>query len=279
MVFTNFQILTIFTSFFLAFVIGLFWQGRDKLVDKDEKNREDLHVLMSVFFWSGILAFALKLVTDLFLNLNFWFVSSEWFFYLSLFFEEFVKATALIIWLELAKKQFNEVSDWVIYWVFAALGFIFFENILYVLTITNSPGVEYMTLFFQRNVFSFSAHLVIIIFSTFYAISYLKSPKMASGHRPKPWHLIEHLKLMWDENILIWIMYLLLSPIILLINLVRKTSAKFSIVLYWSFWLSVLVHILYDKLLESGWVYWFIALAGAAFIAFVLYKRFDKLDI
>jgi len=278
MSFTNFQILTIFTSFFLAFWIGLFWQGRDRSVDQDD-NREDFNVLMSVFFWSWILAFCLKLITDLFLNFNFWFVDSQWYFYLSLFFEELVKAIALIIWLELAKKQFNEVSDWVIYWVFAALGFIFFENILYVLTVTDTAWADFISLFVQRNVFSFSAHLVIIIFSTFYAISYLKSPKMKGKHRPKPWHLLEHIGLMWDWNMFIWLLYLLLSPVILLINLVRKTKAEFSIVLYWSFWVSVLVHILYDHLLELSWIYWFIALAWAGWAAFVLYRRFDRLDL
>ena len=268
------------TSFFLAFIIALFWQARDRSIDKSEKNQEQMHVLMSVFFWAAFLGFFLKLIFDLLYNLDYSFINSDLFYYFTIFLEELVKAIAIIIWLEMANKRFNEVSDWVIYWVFAALWFIFFENIFYVLSLeTSAFKLSYFVLFFQKNVYWFSSHLIIVLFSTFYAISYLKSPTLAKWNRPKPWHVLSHIKLLWEGNLLIWFLYFILSPIIFIINIVRKTQARLSITLFWSFWFWVFIHIVYNLFLEFWGIYSLFVLVLASFLAFVLYRRFEKLDL
>ena len=281
--FSNFQIITIFFSFFIAFALAIFWHLREESSANNENEKEHFPVLMSVFFWSAFLAFALWLKINFLKNLDLSFMNQVdgWFFYFSLFLEEAVKAAAIIIWLEIAGKKFNEVSDGAIYWVFACLWFVFFENILYVLTFSDTFDKDYFTFMFERALIWFSSHLTIVFFSVFYAISYLKSPRLKNWNRPKPWHLILHIEAMWNWSYFLWFLYLLISPIILIINLIRKTKEKMGVVLYWSFFISVFAHILYDILIWLGDQYKFlafIALAAVWFKAVVLYLRFDRLD-
>lgn len=279
MFFSNFQIATIYLSFVIAFWIALFWRYKDNLVDSSN-NRESFAVLMSVFFWSAFLAFGLHLLMNLLHNFKVDFINSEYFFVFSLLLEELVKATALIVWLEIAWKKFNEISDWVIYWVFAVLGFIFYENIIYIISLMNPDfNMQYLIYSFQRWYFSFGAHMSIMIFSFFYAVSYLKSSKLPVWMRPKPYYIFQHIKLMWDWSYYWGLAYFALSPIVLLINLISSRKEKLSIVLYWSFFLSFIVHVVYDWLLDYGWVYAFLALVTTWFTSFILYKRFEKLDV
>lgn len=279
MIFSNLQIFTIFISFSFAFLLAIFWHYRDKVIDT-KQNEESLSVLMSIFFWSAFLWFFLKLSLDLLRNFNFSFINNNNFFYFTLFLEELVKAVALIIWLEIAWKRFNEISDWVVYWVMSALWFIFFENIFYVLSSWYMLfSKEYFVLFLQRNIFSFSAHLTIVLFSTLYAMSYIKCWKLKKWNRPKPFYFITHLKLMWSWNIYVGFIYFLLSPIVLLINFITKNKPKLSIMLYWSFFLSVILHIIYDELVWFWWNFSILVLILTAFICFTIYRRFDKLDL
>lgn len=279
MTFSNFQIFTIFISFLLAFIIALIWQFRDKNVDT-KSNEESLSVLMSIFFWSAFLAFFLKLGLDLLKNYNFSLINTKSFFYFTLLLEELVKAFALVLWLEIAWKRFNEISDWVVYWVMSALWFIFFENIFYVLSSWYILfSTEYLSLFIQRNIFSFSAHLTIVLFSTLYAMSYIKSWRLKKWNRPKPWHFPTHFRLLWHWSVTIWFLYFLLSPIILIIKYITRKKPKLSIMLYWSFFISVILHITYDEFISIWWLFSILTLIVTAFIWFIIFRRFDKLDI
>ena len=96
MAFTNFQIITIFISFLLAFITAIFWQIRDKSIDNKE-NQESFATLMSVFFWSCLLGFFLKLILNFLYNINFIYYNAYWFTSFTLFLEEFVKAFAIIV--------------------------------------------------------------------------------------------------------------------------------------------------------------------------------------
>ena len=232
---------------------------------------------MSVFFWSAFWTFFLKLIFDLCINYNFWFIQKEWFIYVSLWFEEFVKALAIIIWLEIAQKRFDEVSDWVIYWVFSVLWFLFFENIFYLLTL-ESFSRDFLIMFIQRNLFTFSAHLSVILFSTFYAIAYLHSSKKWKDSRPSPLNIFAQIKCLWNWDYLKWTLYFIFSPFIFLSNLFKKVSPKLWIVLFWALFWSIVLHILFDKFVVYGWIVTIITLIITWFIWFVLFRRFEKLD-
>lgn len=276
MVFTNFQIITIFLSFFSAIFIWILWQLKDRKVDK-KKNQEIFWVLMSVFFWSAFWGFFLKLIFDLFRNYNFWFIQSEFFVYFSLWLEEFIKAFSIIIWLEMAQKRFDEVSDWVIYWVFSVLWFLFFENILYLLTLEEFSK-DFLIIFVKRNIFTFSAHLSVILFSTFYAIAYLHSTKTWCKSRPSPLNIFAHIKCLWNWNYFKWFFYFIFSPFIFIFNLFKKTLPRLWIVLFWSFFCSIFLHILFDELVVLWWKVTLTVLITTLFSWFVLFKRFQKLD-
>jgi len=177
--FTNLQIWSVFLSFSTALILAILWQLRDKKVDWKWKNAESFAVLMSVFFWSAFLAFTLKLWLDFLKNIDFSLINTKWFQWLSIWMEEIVKIIALIIGLEIAWKRFNEISDWIIYWVFAVLWFLFFENIFYLLAYWDFEKSMWNFIWYntQRDIFSFWIHLSTLFFSTFYAIAYLKTKK------------------------------------------------------------------------------------------------------
>lgn len=278
MVFTNFQIITIFSTFFTAVIMWLMWQFRDRKVDS-ENNQEIFSVLMSVFFWSAFLTFFLKLIFDLFTNLNFSFIEKEWFFYVSLWLEEFVKAFSIVMGLEIAQKRFDEVSDWVIYWVFSVLWFLFFENILYLISL-EAISEDFVIMFIQRNIFTFSAHLSVILFSVFYAVAYLHSWRSCETvNRPWPLNIFAQVRCLWNWSYSKWILYFIFSPFIFISNLFKKNSSRLWIVLFWSFFCSIGLHILFDKLVVYWWIVTLITLITTWFAWFVLFKRFEKLDI
>jgi len=250
MIFTNLQIGTILISFIVTVILAVLWQKRDKKSDSKD-NQEHFWVLMSVFFWSVFLAFSLKLWLDFLKNINFEYIDTQWFSWISIWMEEIVKITALIIWLEIAWKRFNEVSDWVIYWVFAILWFLFFENIFYMLAYWDFANWmwDFTGFIWQRNTFSFAIHISTILFSFFYATAYLKIPK-TEKHRAKPYNFYQQF----------------------------KTNKKLFFTLFWSFIATILVHIILDELMWIWGIYAWIWLITSWFIWFALFRRFEKLD-
>lgn len=93
----------------------------------------------------------------------------------------------IIIWLieELSKffsfnysKNFSIISvkEWVLFWIFTALWFAFFENILYFHTILKNYSIwkEFLWVYFSRNLFSVFLHIICSsIFSYFFSYAYL----------------------------------------------------------------------------------------------------------
>lgn len=284
MTFTNLQIGTIFLSFSVAVILAILWQKRDKNSDP-KSNQEHFWVLMSVFFWSAFLAFALKLWLDFLKNINFEYINTQWFSWISIWMEEIVKITALIVWLEIAWKRFNEISDWVIYWVFAILWFLFFENIFYLLAYWDFSSWmwDFAAFVWQRNSFSFAIHLSTIFFSFFYAQAYLNTKK-EDVSRPAPWQLFKQIKLLWksskwEQRFFVWLWRFLISPITLLINIFTKFHPRLWVAIYWSFFFTVAIHILLDELMWIWGIYAWIWLIISWFIWFVLFRRFEKLDV
>lgn len=285
MTFTNLQIGTIFLSFSVAVILAVLWQKRDEKKDKKSKNQEHFAVLMSVFFWSAFLAFALKLWLDFLKNINFEYINTQRFSWVSIWMEEIVKISALIIWLEIAWKRFNEVSDWVIYWVFSILWFLFFENIFYLLAYWDfSKWIwDFAWFVWQRNSFSFAIHLSTIFFWVFYAQAYLNTPKQDIS-RPAPRQLFEQIKLLWksstwEKRFFVWLWRFLISPITLLINIFTRFHPRLWVAIYWSLFLTILIHIILDELMWFWWIYALFGLIISWSIWFILFKRFDKLDI
>ena len=265
MTFTNLQIWVIFLSFFTTIFLAILWQKRDQKSDKNKNNQEHFWVLMSVFFWSAFLAFTLKLWLDFLKNINFEYINTQFFWWFSIWMEEIVKISALIIWLEIAWKRFNEISDWVIYWVFAILWFLFFENIFYLLAYWDFATWvrDFAWFVWQRNIFSFWIHLSTLIFSVFYATAYLRIKKTnnpGTQHnkkvpgfilsRPKPRNFYQQF----------------------------KTNKKLFFTLFWSFLATIFLHIWLDELMWLWWNFAFIWLVFSWFIWFLILRRFEKLD-
>ena len=285
MTFTNLQIWTILISFLTAVILAILWQKKDQQKDKNEKNQEHFIVLMSVFFWSAFLAFALKLWLDFLKNINFERINSTFFQWFSIWMEEIVKISALIIWLEIAWKRFNEISDWIIYWVFAILWFLFFENIFYMLAYWDFTKWvwDFAGFAWQRSIFSFSIHLSTLFFSFFYATTYLKTTKQDIA-RPAPRQLIKQIKLLWKSKnwelrFWVWLWRFLISPITLLANIFTKFHPRLWVAIYWSLFFTIAIHILLNELLWFWWVYAFVWLVFSCFAGWMIFRRFDKIDI
>ncbi|MCD5383001.1 PrsW family intramembrane metalloprotease [Candidatus Gracilibacteria bacterium] len=285
MTFTNLQIGTILISFLTAVILAILWQKKDQQKDKNEKNQEHFVVLMSVFFWSAFLAFALKLGLDFLKNINFERINSTFFQWFSIGMEEIVKISALIIGLEIAGKRFNEISDGIIYGVFAILGFLFFENIFYMLAYWDfAKGVwDFAGFAGQRSIFSFSIHLSTIFFSFFYATAYLKTTKQDIS-RPAPRQLIKQIKLLGKSKngelrfgVGLW--RFLISPITLLANIFTKFHPRLGVAIYGSLFFTIAIHILLNELLGFGGVYAFVGLVFSCFAGWMIFRRFDKMDI
>lgn len=278
------QIAIISISFAAAFILALIWYKRDLNEAVKEQHKESFSLLMSVFFWSVVFSFVLKMFLDLIQHYypeQIFFTT--WFFIFTLFLEELVKIGALLMGIELAGTLFNKLSDGVIYTVFAALGFIFLENILYLV-----PYVEDIPTFIRvltgRNIFTFAMHLFTTIFGVFYAFAYLHSHRLKHGHRVKPEQIGKQIKILWQEfgiKLLAWIP---VAPFVTLYKFFSSSKGFKNITIpemLWSgFLLSSYLHIGYDMLLELN------IPALSAFTFFIvlvflagIYIYFQRLDV
>lgn len=278
--FTNFQISVILISFILTILIAFFWYKNDK---KDSKKEEVEHlwVLISVFFWSAFLALWLKLSIDFLVNIEYFLVYKSYFEYITIWAEEVVKAVSIIVWLEIAGKRFDEISDWFIYWVFAILWFMFFENIFYILVYSSKfwSNSDLVSFIISRNLFPFFIHLSTIFFSIFYATAYLRTKNKENLSRPAPWHILSQIKLLWKWLFLKWFLLFLLSPFILLINIFKKYNPRFWIVIFWSFFMSIFLHILFNHLIWLWIEYLMMWISFFWILAVIIFRRFNKLSL
>lgn len=247
------QIAIISVSFAAAFILALIWYGRDLSEEVKEEHKESFSILMSVFFWAVVFSFVLKMFIDLVQHYYpeqiFY---TTWFFILTLFLEEMVKIGALLMGIELAGKYFNELSDGVIYTVFAALGFIFLENILYLVPEASNTA-SFLRVLAGRNIFTFAMHLFTTIFGVFYAFAYLHSHHMKHGHRVKPEQIGKQIKILWQEfgvKLIPWIPF---APFVTLYKFLSGSKGFKNItipeILWSGFLLSSYLHIGYDLLL------------------------------
>jgi len=287
-VFTPTQIGITYLSFFTTFFIALWWHFRDKNSAKRQSDVESFPVLMSVFFWSAFLALMLKMFLDLGVYYIPKIMYKESTFIISLALEEFVKAVALIVGLNIAGKKFNEISDGVIYGVLAALGFMFFENIFYLLGL--SPNIyDFTLMFLGRNIFSFAAHLSIVIFGIFYATAYLRSEKLKRDLMKKekkrrfaPYRLDIMLKSLWAKYSIFIIIWIPLSPIILIYHILMAERSKVTMseMLLGGFLFSVYFHIGYDYILKFNIpLLNTLSLSVVGILMVILFYFFPKLEV
>ncbi|MBT4936988.1 PrsW family intramembrane metalloprotease [Candidatus Peregrinibacteria bacterium] len=288
MTFSPLQIGVTFLSFLTVFLLAVFWHRKDKKSEKRLSDTESFPVLMSVFFWSAFLALMLKMLLDLCLIYHPSLVQTEWFFVSTIFAEDLVKVIALLVGLNIAGKRFNEMSDGLMYSVFAALGFIFFENILYLLSA--SPNIyDFLMILLGRNIFSFAAHLSVVIFGLFYAAAYLHTSsgllnklKKRKESRLKPYQIGRMLKFLWEKYSVFIILWIPFSPLVLLYQLInnKKAHITMSEVLVGGFLMSVYVHVLYDYALELN-IAWLntLVLSVVGIIGVILFHYFPKLDV
>ena len=278
--FTNFQIWVIFLSFLISILIAIFWYKNDKKNSKKEEV-EHLWVLISVFFWSAFLALWLKLIIDFLVNIDYFLIYKSYFEYITIAAEEVTKAIAIIVWLEIAAKRFNEISDWFIYWIFAILWFMFFENIFYILVYSAQfwTNMDLWSFIVSRNLFPFFIHLSTLFFSIFYATAYLRTKDKEDISRPAPWQILKQIKLLWKWCFLKWFIYFLLSPFILLINIFKKFETRLWIVIFWSFFVSIFLHILFDYLIILWIEYLMMWISLFWILAVIIFRRFNKINL
>jgi RsiW-degrading membrane proteinase PrsW (M82 family) len=262
--FTLLQIGVTYLSLFTTIGIALLWNKQDKK-SKNTKNHESFTVLMSVFFWATVLStlflMLIHLIITLFPSIQ-TFSFTSWSFPLSFLEvmtvtgEETVKIIALIIGLDIAGKLFNELSDGIIYTAFAVLGFVFFENSLFLFSANGTT--EFITIFFQRNLFSYSAHLSTIFFGLCYAQAYLNtSPdlleklKSRNEHRIKPYHIHKMIRFLFQKYRLLTPFFFLFAPGILVFKIFqgKKTHITMSELFIGGYISSISLHLLYNALL------------------------------
>lgn len=257
-------------------LFAFFWARRDTKAASRKAHVESFVVLMGVFCIALVLASVLDVVgSDL--------------FYMyprkALFLEELVKIVALMLGLGFAGKRFNELSDGVIYAVFAALGFIFYENLTYiqpVLDYFNRGFTRAVLLIMGRSVFTFAAHLFTAFFGILYAFAYLRSSKTGGRSRVKPWQIFKHMKILLKQFGWVFLVWIPFSPFTTLWKFFSRTVKRFSIPeLLWSgFFASAYLHIGYDAALAvnrpvlSGII---LFVVGSAMYA--LYRYFPLLDV
>ncbi len=287
--FTPTQIGITFLSFSVAVFLAVWWYLRDKNVANKESNVESFPVLMSLFFWSAFLALILKMILDLGVHYVPQMMQRESIFVITLALEEFIKAAALIIGLHIAGKKFNEVSDGVVYGVFAALGFIFFENIFYLLGL--SPNIyDFTIMFLGRNIFSFAAHLSIVIFGVFYANACMHSERLEKDlmeidrvhHLVAPYRVDMMFKSLWHKYSMFTIVWLIFSPFFLIYQMFidhHRIKITMSEMLLGGFIFSVYVHVGYDYLLGFN-ISWLntLSLSAIGILMVLLFHFFPKLD-
>lgn len=283
---TPYQIAVIALSFFGILIFALLVQWRDRRSEIKKEHVESFSVLMSVFFWGVAMTFLLKMGLDLIAHYASDFNETTFFFIASLFLEELAKIIALLIGVSVAGKAFNELSDGVIYTAFAALGFLFLENIHYVLRFaTGAQSVAEILV--GRNIFTLGVHLFTVVFGIHYAFAYIASKR--TGHSLiQPWQIIKHIKILWHEFGLGVILWLPFAPFVTLWKFFSK-GLKFLTIpeMLWSgFLLSSYLHIGYDLILEynfgsPGVTKMFHAVTFLAVLVFlwVLVVYFPKLDV
>lgn len=286
--FTPTQIGVTFASFAITLFMAYWWQKVDKNSENRQSDVESFPVLMSVFFWSAFLALALKMLIDLGVFYAPEFMQQKALYLTTLGAEELVKAMALIIGLNIAGKRFNELSDGVMYAVFAALGFIFFENIVYLLT--TAPNLtDFIITFMGRNLFSFAAHLSIVIFGVFYASAYLHPEtgllsklRARNEHRIKPYELHMIFKFLWDKFSIWMFFWIPFSPLFTVYQIARgkRGHLTMSEILISGFLLAVYVHIGYDLVLDLNMkiVNSLLLFCFGLFIVF-LFHFFPEIDV
>jgi RsiW-degrading membrane proteinase PrsW (M82 family) len=287
MTYTPLQIGITFLSLLGTIFIALLWQDKDRKSEKKKSDTESFAVLMSVFFYAAFGTLVLKMLLDLGVHFYAEQMQTSYVQVLSIFAEEIVKAAALIIGLNIAGKRFNETSDGIMYAVFAALGFIFYENIVYLLSA--SPDIwTFIRIFLGRNIFSFAAHLSICAFGVFYAGAYLHSKKLRtklkkkSESRIKPYDLVSMLKFLWHKYSVLIILYLPLSPFFLFFQTImgKKAHITMSEMLIGGFLSSVYLHLSYNYLLEINIPSLnTLALLIVGIIGVTLHHFFPKLDV
>lgn len=168
----------LFFPFIITLGLVFLWYRKDCKVDQGV-FRENFFVLMMIFGWSAFLGWLLKVGIDLLnsegLNLKASVI---------VFLEELIKASSLILGLEIAKKRFNEVSDGVVYGVVAALGYVFVENGLYLTAFQSSE--EFLMVLVGRSILPLSIHILTTsFFGVTYAVAYLGYKKFFPEYQKK----------------------------------------------------------------------------------------------
>lgn len=285
--FTPLQIGITFSSFFITLLIAWFWHKKDKQAENKASDVESFPVLMSVFFWAAFLMIAQKMLVDLGVYYSPSTMAHPAMKYIVVAGEEFVKVFALLVGLNIAGKRFNELSDGVMYAVFAALGFIFAENIFYLLSVDPNWG-DFLITLMGRNIFSFGAHLSVIIFGMYYATAYLRTSKELTSYLKKkkvsriaPYNIFRILKFLFDKYHLFFIIYIPLSPFILFFQMIQKhkTHVTMSEMLVGGFLSSVYLHALYNSLLGISPLINTLALSSMGLFVVFLYHFFPDIDV
>lgn len=295
------QIAAIIFPLIVAFVIILFWLRQDRKT-KFEKNREKFITLISVFFWSAFGGLLLKLFLDTVFQFdaNQIIFGTMGFYLFSILLEEIIKDGSLVIGLELTESRFNEVSDGIIYGAMSALGFLFFENIFYLLETTNQ--LDFWFVLSGRYFVSFGIHLLTtIIFGLTYARAYLGYKKRLGIFRrklkktskqmplPSPFAILYHFKSILVGNpvlniVKFFIGWNLLQRFYLIVFkhkepvFDKKTYLVFpSLYIAEGFLLGYYLHLIFNYLLQHQLFDW-IMITLFPTIIFLIYVGFGKLS-
>lgn len=279
--FTPQQVAVTFLSFIVAVSIATFFHLRDK---RKGHSYESFTVLMSVFFWSAILALFLKMGIDMLIYYFPQITSSKSFFTFSIFLETLTKAAALIIGLDIAGKKFNELSDGVLYATFAALGFNFLENIFYLLTTTETTSL--LSVLLGRSLFSFGAHLFIVIFGVMYAGAYLQSNSIRQRlklftKRVKPYQIHKLFLDIYKQYKLLTPLFLIFAPFIIFTKIILlKRNTRISELLIGGFITTYYLHLSYDILLDiPSKIFNLVLLVTIGVFVVFVYNEFQTLDV
>ncbi len=300
--FTLPQISAIIAPLIIALIIILLWYKRDCQTDQRE-NQENLATLISVFFWAAFGGLMLKLFIDTIYHFdnNQIFLSAGWFYVLTVLLEEIIKGGSLIVGLEMAEQKFNEISDGIVYGAMAALGFLFFENIFYLLS-TNSSA-EFFNVLGVRYLSTFGIHLLTTsIFGLTYAKAYLGYKKRIKLYKkqfkitekelpiPKPYDVFHHFKYIITKgnsflNIFkLMICFDLLRALYFILSKQENkivTKERFlvfpSIFIVEGFLLGFYLHLICNVLLQNEFLGWLLLTIMPVF-SFVLYLGFYRFD-
>lgn len=296
------QIVAILLPFLVALGIIRFWYVRD-CQKSQNGQQEKLPTLISVFFWGAFGGLMLKLLIDTVYHFDSQnlILTTTWFYLVTIFLEEFIKAGALVIGLEIAGQRFDEISDGIVYGAMSALGFLFFENIFYLLE--TSTTREFWVVLSGRYLFTFSIHLLsTATFGLTYAKAYLGYNKRLKAYKkkfnvtdealpkPKPYDIFHHFKyIITKGNHLLNVFKLFLcfdlfrAVYLILSKQETKLITKDRFLLFPSifiiegFLLGFYLHLLCNLLLQNQFFGWLIMTVFPLF-SLVLYLGFYRLD-